>query len=990
MTTIDLDAGVDAVDLRKIQVELARRSLADFARLVAPSSFIYGASHVAIFEFIERLIDGENGTFTKGQVNLAPRLGKSQIASVILPAYLIGRYPNRRIIALCNNLDLTRQFAEQLVALLQSEEFKEIFPWVEILDISANRINYRDRRQEKGEWGRYFVTSIKRATSGHGAHFLIVDDPLTEQDANSKQIKDGIWNKWTGGFTTRLDPQWNRVLLLGTRWARDDLFGRVIAQSFDDEASDMWEVFKVPIVVSKEEADKINAAALRDPIFKAELEEGRVKLLTPGGTCAPERFSMDFVEKKRAELPAEQYSALYLQSPTPETGSIYRTGMFVGLSKTMLAEARKKIHYRIMVCDLALKADERHDYSAALLIGVVPHTVRRGGTDYVQNSIIIERAWQARVEAADVVYEIKRLYVDWKPNQILIEDAASGIQAIQQLNRAGFPVIAFNPRRLPKGKSGKEERALLAAMMIAQSPIFYDEKDAEIVAARQQCMPAGTEIITVDGLRNIEDVQVGDLVLTHRGRWMPVTKTFRGESCELVTMKAKSLDAITLTPGHPVYGVNIGFNKAVNGGPDWIAARDVQPRPTRVRVIGDKTYTEAANKPHMGIILPTPTVTPGAVRSELDLTIFADWATVGGNRRSICRGDDTITTTHPSSHSIRRSVPLDYRFGRLMGLWLAEGSLSEGGDHIRWSFCAADEQHLVDEVRGTVRDYLVPEASLRVDSRSGSFVVSLNCGALGLHFKEFGRLQGDRRLPRWVWGAPQAFRDGLIDGYFEGDGHVDKKGYISAATISRNLAWGMRLLLLQKGETVTLSHRPAKESYTFPNGECATREAWEIVRYPCRTKNGTAIPLDDGSWVHSIGEVSKTTTTTPTAVYNIEVAEDHSYTTTGGCVHNCLEFPRSDHDDLVDCLTSVILYLRRGNEFDSSFDTMADGIETMRSIIDKDDEDEGWAPADRWSRDNWRGYGRMPGEAKSIADQHRAAREAATIDPFDAGFEYTD
>jgi len=479
------DPPVTAADVRSMQVELARTNLIDFARLTAPSTFMFGVAQCSICDFVDRLIEGE---FTRGQINLAPRAGKSELASIALPAYLIGKFTTRKIIHLTNNMDLTRQFAERLVALLQSEEYREIFPHVELLEVSAGRINFRDRRNPRGERGRYFVTSIKKATSGHGAHFLLVDDPLTEQEAHSKMIKDAMWIRWQGGFTTRVDPLWNRILVVGTRWARDDLFGRVIAQSFEDDRADTYEILKVPIRVDAELARKFNAIAMADPMFMVDLQRGKTKLLQANKSFSPERFSEEFIDKKKAELSAEQWASLYLQEPTPTQGIVFNKKMFVPLGKDMLREAKRKIGMSIMTVDLAMKTGENHDFSAFLHIGVMATENFRLGQGYIQQAIVLLDYWQDRIPAADVVKHVRKRYKEWEPNHVIIEDAASGIAAIQQLRRINFPVMGFNPRKLPKGKAAKEERANLAALMIANTPIYYDEKNAAIQALLGQVL----------------------------------------------------------------------------------------------------------------------------------------------------------------------------------------------------------------------------------------------------------------------------------------------------------------------------------------------------------------------------------------------------------------------------------------------------------------------------------------------------------------------
>lgn len=473
---------IEVSGLHEIQVELARRNLIDFCRLLGPSGFTWGAAQVAICDHVQRCIEGE---FTRAHVNLPPRAGKSMISSVMTPAWYIGQFPRDKVILLTGNLLLTTGFVEQLIALLQSEEYREVFPDFELLDASVNRINFRSRANPRGERGRLTTMSISRAAQGVGANLLLADDLISEQDALSKIVKDSIWNRWQSGLVTRLDPLKNRIICIATRWARDDPLGRMIAHSFEDENGEPFRVLRVPVVVDREMAARINKVALQDPIFEADLDAGKVQLLDPGGTFAPERFTQAFVEKQKASLTAEQFSALYLQSPTPEQGSIFRRSMFKPLGKDMMREMKPAIAYSIMTVDTAFKAEDTSDYTAMLHVGVVPVVTKRGGQEFVQNTLIALDAFQDRVQPADLAGVIKRRYRDWGPRQIVIEDAASGTMIIQQLRRAMFPLVGFNPRKLPKGKNAKEERASLAALLISSQPIFYDERNASLQAALQ-------------------------------------------------------------------------------------------------------------------------------------------------------------------------------------------------------------------------------------------------------------------------------------------------------------------------------------------------------------------------------------------------------------------------------------------------------------------------------------------------------------------------
>src|SRR5207248_7888517 len=69
------------------------------------------------------------------------------------------------------------------------------------------------------------------------------------------------------------------------------------------------------------------------------------------------------------------------------------------------------------------------------------------------------------------------------------------------------------------------------------------------------CLLRGQEIITSVGVRNVEDVQVGDRVLTHRGRFRKVTATMRRPyqgRAYTVSLSGRYGRTLTLTEEHPI------------------------------------------------------------------------------------------------------------------------------------------------------------------------------------------------------------------------------------------------------------------------------------------------------------------------------------------------------------------------------------------------------------------------------------------------------
>lgn len=87
-----------------------------------------------------------------------------------------------------------------------------------------------------------------------------------------------------------------------------------------------------------------------------------------------------------------------------------------------------------------------------------------------------------------------------------------------------------------------------------------------------QCLPPQTKLFTPDGQRMIKDIRIGDYVLTHKGRFKPVTATFRNK-CPETMVRIKYADGsedsvfLDLTGNHPVL---------MESG-EWLPARYIQP-----------------------------------------------------------------------------------------------------------------------------------------------------------------------------------------------------------------------------------------------------------------------------------------------------------------------------------------------------------------------------------------------------------------------------
>ena len=97
------------LELRKTQLELASKakdSFITFVKTVWPG-FVEGEHHIRIGEKFEKVLSGE---IKRLIVNMPPRHTKSEFASYLFPAWLMGHKPQTKIIQTTHTAELSYRF----------------------------------------------------------------------------------------------------------------------------------------------------------------------------------------------------------------------------------------------------------------------------------------------------------------------------------------------------------------------------------------------------------------------------------------------------------------------------------------------------------------------------------------------------------------------------------------------------------------------------------------------------------------------------------------------------------------------------------------------------------------------------------------------------------------------------------------------------------------------------------------------------------------
>ena len=322
---------------------LARRRLLYFTRLTHPS-YEPGWVHEDICLRLERFSQQVAARKAPRLMLLCPpRHGKSELASIRFPAWHLGQFPQHEIINVGYNLDLPMKFSRKVREIVRDPAYGPIFPDT-VLDPDSSAAEAWNTT--KG--GGFTAAGVGGGITGKGAHVLVIDDPIKNQEeADSTDVRDKLEEWYQSTAYTRLAPG-GGVLCIETWWNDDDLAGRLQQRMARDADADQFEVVKYPALAEHyewrhreslyivrtahpelSEADVAGAAArvraLGHGDYGPELDPDDFELLRePGQGLHEARYPAPSLNRIKANMEPRIWSALYQQNPVPDEGMYFR------------------------------------------------------------------------------------------------------------------------------------------------------------------------------------------------------------------------------------------------------------------------------------------------------------------------------------------------------------------------------------------------------------------------------------------------------------------------------------------------------------------------------------------------------------------------------------------------------------------------------------------------------------------------------------------
>ena len=365
------------------------------------------------------------------------------------------------------------------------------------------------------------------------------------------------------------------------------------------------------------------------------------------------------------------------------------------------------------------------------------------------------------------------------------------------------------------------------------------ENQVDVLFWTPPCIRKGDKVLTKErGYIPIEEVEVGDMVMSHDGQWHPVEWAGKTGHKDILGIKASCSLEIGATPEHRFYARKKEYThenrqrKRVFTEPNWIEAADL------------------TTKHYLGFPVGEPQPIP-------------QW--------------DGVEIKHNGSPFSKNEISqyLDNEsFWWSVGRYIADGWTRYDGQGIVIAVGKGKEKDL---------DRLFPMFLHNVSKEGSVYKFQINRQEIAAFLTQFGKGAMNKIIPEQYMYLPKNLARAMLDGYFAGDGSVGTHG-IKCGTVSLNLALN---LVREIGYAY---ERPAHISLTnvAEHGEIEGRVInqhpyYEVYFHPEVRKQDKSFYEDGWVWtqirrIESIGTED---------VYDLTVKDSHSFTVNGIIVHNC-------------------------------------------------------------------------------------------------------
>lgn len=372
----------------------------------------------------------------------------SEHVSRLTPPWFLGNWPDRKVMLASYQAGFAATWGRKGRDILEA------------YGPALYGVRVRTDARAQDEWyiagrdGAMYTDGMRGSFTGKGADLLIIDDPIKNQEeAQSEVIREKHWDWWLSTASTRLHPGAVVIVLL-TRWHEDDLAGRLLRQSAEEDfpEEEVFHEIRIPALADSPD----------DPLGRET-----------GEALWPERFDAAWLQRKRRQVTVFWFAAMYQGLPAPAEGNLFkrrdfREFRFVDAGDATYVELLtgdegqpvRRYDYgrctRFKTVDVAGSSRETADYTVIATWAITPDA-----------DLLLERIERQHFDELDVPGFVSRS-LETDPGLIAyVERLGFGSGVIKRLRYLGYPIGKL------EADTDKVTRALPAVALLEGHKLFF-------------------------------------------------------------------------------------------------------------------------------------------------------------------------------------------------------------------------------------------------------------------------------------------------------------------------------------------------------------------------------------------------------------------------------------------------------------------------------------------------------------------------------------
>ena len=502
------------------------------------------------------------GEIKRMMVFMPPQHGKSELTSRRLPAFMLGLNPNLRIALCAYNSTFASKFNRQIKRIMTEPSYNEVFPETTLSNSkTSDFVKTADEFEVVNKSGSFISVGVGGGITGNPVDIALIDDPIKgAEEAGSQTYREKVWEWYTTELSTRLNNN-SQVLLTLTRWNVEDIAGKIIEASKSSHAKD-WEIVTFPRIkidnsnpndpreigeVLWEEMHSYESAMEAkqiNPVKFEALQQQNPKIMEAGSEFY-KAFNQDI---HVTECQYNEYLPLHIsldENVNPYiTATLYQVegNCITQIDELCLAHPKNTVR---MLAEEFMMRYPNHKTGLFIYGDATSQKadtkLEKGQNFFTLFCKYIEHYYPSlRVGRSNPSVAMRGNWINdcFETDSIKIRISEKCHNSI-----ADFQFLKEDSDGTKSKKKIKDIR----------TGISYEQYG--------HCFIAGTKIKTILGDKNIEDVKLGDYVLTRKG-YKPVFKSGLTRKNAIVRTYKIGNNEITCTPDHKIFTNNQGFKSA--------------------------------------------------------------------------------------------------------------------------------------------------------------------------------------------------------------------------------------------------------------------------------------------------------------------------------------------------------------------------------------------------------------------------------------------